>query len=365
VPPQLTTRQSSPEVQELHLAGSWHVGDALPPVPELVGSRLAFDARDVTAWDSALLELTTRILRMARERGIEVDRSGLPEGVQRLLALADATPVERKKPRARPGLLARIGLYAIARKDQAVGTLAAIGELSGAFIKLLGGHAHVRRRDVWNEMQAAGVSALGIVGLVSALVGLIIAFIGAVQLQVFGATIYVASLVGIAMVRDLGALMAAIVVAGRTGAAYAAELGTMRSTQELDAYQTLGISPYELLVLPRVLAVTLMLPVLCVYADLLGVAGGAFVSVVAMGIQPRLYLDQTIHAVTLAHLFGGIVKATTYGLLIGIAGCFIGLRAGRSAAGVGRAATSAVVMGIVLVIVACGAYAVLFYRLGL
>ena len=182
MPPQLTTRQPSPDVQELHLAGTWHVGDALPAVPELVGSKLAFDAQGVTAWDSALLEFTARVLRIARERGIDVDRSGLPEGVQRLLALAEATPVERRAPRARPGLLARIGLDAVDRKDRVVGALAAIGELSGAFIKLLGGHAHVRRRDVWIEMQAAGVSALGIVGLVAGLVGLILAFIGAVQL---------------------------------------------------------------------------------------------------------------------------------------------------------------------------------------
>lgn len=352
-------------MQELRFAGEWHVGDALPAVPELVGKKVVFDTREVTAWDSALLEVATRVLRIARERGVEVDRGGLPEGVQRLVALAEATPVERRVPPARPGLLARIGLRTIGHEVRLVAMLAAIGELARAFVNLLGGHAHVRRRDVWIQMQAAGVSALGIVGLVAGLVGLIIAFIGAVQLQLFGATIYVASLVGIAMVRDLGALMAAIVVAGRTGAAYAAELGTMRSTQELDALATLGISPYELLVLPRVLAVTLMLPVLCVYADLLGVIGGAFVSVVAMGIPPRLYYDQTIHAVTLTHLFGGIIKAATYGLLIGMAGCFIGLRAGRSAAGVGRAATSAVVMGIVLVIVACGIYAVLFYRLGL
>jgi phospholipid/cholesterol/gamma-HCH transport system permease protein len=213
-------------------------------------------------------------------------------------------------------------------------------------------------------MQATGASALGIVGLVTGLVGLIIAFIGAVQLQVFGAQIYVASLVGIAMVRDLGAVMAAIVVAGRTGAAYAAELGTMRSSQELDAYATLGISPYDFLVLPRVLAVTLMMPVLCVYADALGVAGGALVAIGPMHISPRLYVDQTIRAVTVGHLFGGIMKATTYGLLVGMAGCFIGLRAERSAAGVGRAATSAVVAGIVLVIAACGTFAVLFYRLG-
>ena len=195
--------------------------------------------------------------------------------------------------------------------------------------------------------------------------GLIIAFIAAVQLQSFGATLYVANLTGIAMVRELGPVMTAIIVAGRTGAAFAAELGTMRVTQEIDAITTLGLSPVEFLVLPRVLAVTLMMPFLCVYADLIGVLGGAVVGVGVLHIPPGLYLDQTVHAVSLTDLFGGLLKATTYGFLVGAAGCFMGLRAGRSATAVGRAATSAVVAGIVLVIVACGLYAVLFYRLGL
>jgi phospholipid/cholesterol/gamma-HCH transport system permease protein len=167
------------------------------------------------------------------------------------------------------------------------------------------------------------------------------------------------------MVRELGAVMAGIVLAGRTGAAFAAELGTMRVTQEIDALTTLGLSPVEFLVLPRVIAVTLMMPLLCVYADLVGVIGGAAVGIFAMDVPPRLYYQQTVHAVHLSDLVGGMIKATTYGFLIGAAGCFTGLRSGRTAAAVGRAATSAVVAGIVLVIVACGLFAVISYRLGM
>jgi phospholipid/cholesterol/gamma-HCH transport system permease protein len=370
--PQVTMTRPAPEELLLQLAGSWKLGETIPSSAQVAyeigrqpSERVRFDTQEVVAWDSALVSFASRVVTIARAGNVRVDRDGLPAGVQRLLALVDATPVETKPPKPPPSWLARVGMRGIARRDTAGHAVTAIGELAGAFVKMLSGTAKFRGTDLWLQIQQCGVSALGIVGLVAGLVGLIIAFISAVQLQVFGATVYVASLVGIAMVRELGAVMAAIVVAGRTGAAFAAELGTMRVTQEIDALTTLGLSPMEFLVLPRVIAVTVMLPLLCVYADLAGVVGGAIVGVVVMGVNPRLYLDQTINAVSLTDLFGGILKAGTYGLLIGMAGCFTGLRAGRSAAEVGKAATSAVVAGIVLVIVACGLYAVVFYRLGI
>ena len=296
---------------------------------------------------------------------MKAEGDGLPPGVQRLLVLVEATPIEKRLARPPPSLFARIGTRALARRNTAHQAVTMLGELTVAFGKLLLGKARFRRSDLWLQIEGAGPNALGIVGLVAGLVGVILAFIAAVQLRVFGATLYVASLVGIAMVRELGAVMAAIVVAGRTGAAYAAELGTMRVTQEINALTILGLSPIEFLVLPRVLAVTLMMPLLCLYADLLGILGGALVGVGLMGITPRLYYDQTIQALSLTDLFGGMLKATTYGLLIGATGCFTGLRSGRTAAAVGKAATSAVVASIVLVIVACGIYAVVFYRLGI
>ncbi|HEX8110461.1 MAG TPA: ABC transporter permease [Kofleriaceae bacterium] len=306
------------------------------------------------------------MLAIAGAAGVAADRSGLPAGVQRLLALVETTPAQRTPTRQqRASLLARIGTRALARRDVAAEVLAAIGALTVALGRFVVGRAKFRRSDLWLQMRACGVSALGIVSLVAGLVGLIIAFISAEELKSFGASLYVANLVGIAIVRELGAVMSAIVVAGRTGAAFAAELGTMQVTQEIDALTTLGLSPVEFLVVPRVLAVTLMLPLLCVYADVVGVLGGAVVGIGVMHVAPRLYFDQTIHAVSLTDLFGGLVKAATYGFLIGSVGCFMGLRAGRSAAAVGRAATSAVVAGIVLVIAACGLYSLVFYRFGL
>jgi phospholipid/cholesterol/gamma-HCH transport system permease protein len=328
--------------------------------------RIVFDTRDVDGWDSALVAFASRVIASADEKDIAVDRSGLPPAVQRLLALAEAAPVQTTRAhKPPPAFFERVGLRTLGGRDSIMQVLDWVGQLTQSFGRLLLGRAKFRRRDLGVQMQLTGAQALGIVSLVAGLVGLIIAFIAAVQLQTFGASIYVADLVGIAVVRELGAVMAAIVVAGRTGAAFAAELGTMRVTQEIDALTTFGISSVDYLVLPRLLAVTLMMPLLCIYADLFGVLGGAAVGIWLMHIPARIYYDQTIQAIDLADLLGGMLKAGTYGFLIGAAGCFTGLRAGRSAAAVGKAATSAVVAGIVLVIVACGIFSVIFYRLHL
>jgi phospholipid/cholesterol/gamma-HCH transport system permease protein len=214
-------------------------------------------------------------------------------------------------------------------------------------------------------IQQCGAEALPIVTLISFLLGVILAFVGAVQLQQFGAQIYVANLVGVAMTREMGALMTAILMAGRTGAAFAAELGTMKVTQELDALTTAGFSVLEFLVLPRVLALVLMMPLLCLYADLVGVLGGATIGVGMLDLSWTMYLQQTIHVVSLGDTVGGVFKATVYGILIALAGCWRGLEAGSSASAVGRAATSAVVTSLVAIIVACGLFAFLFYVLGL
>jgi phospholipid/cholesterol/gamma-HCH transport system permease protein len=202
------------------------------------------------------------------------------------------------------------------------------------------------------------------VTLINVLIGMILAFVGASQLQRYGASIYVADLVAIATVRDMAAIMTAIVMSGRSGAAYAAALGTMNSNQEIDALRTLGISPIDFLVVPRILALTLMLPLLTLYADAVAILGGAMIADTMLGTSLRLYLQQTWSALSIQQLVGGLFKATTYGLLVGLAGTYQGLNSGRSAAGVGDATTRAVVMSIILIISAAGAYAVLFYVLG-
>jgi phospholipid/cholesterol/gamma-HCH transport system permease protein len=223
--------------------------------------------------------------------------------------------------------------------------------------------ARYRSSDLFLLIQQCGAQALPIVTLISFLVGAILAFVGAVQLRQFGAQLYVANLVGIAMTREMGAMMTAILMAGRTGAAFAAQLGTMKVTQEVDAFTTAGFSPLEFLVLPRVVALVLMMPLLCLYADFVGIAGGAAVGVGMLDLSWTTYFQQTASAVSLTDAAGGVFKSSFYGVLIALAGCLRGLQSGTSSAAVGDAATSAVVTGIVAVIVACGIFAVVFYVL--
>jgi phospholipid/cholesterol/gamma-HCH transport system permease protein len=223
----------------------------------------------------------------------------------------------------------------------------------------------MRWSDVALLVQQSGIEALPIVTLVTFLLGLILAFVGAIQLQTFGATIYVADLVGVAMVRDMGALITGIIMAGRSGAAFAAQIGAMKVTQEIDALETMAIPAMDFLVLPRVIALFLMMPLLTLYGDAMGILGGGFVGVTMLGISPISYLLQTADAVSLTHTIGGVIKGTVYGVLIAIAGCLQGMQSGRSSSGVGDAATKAVVYGIVSIITACGIFAFLFYALGI
>jgi phospholipid/cholesterol/gamma-HCH transport system ATP-binding protein len=227
------------------------------------------------------------------------------------------------------------------------------------------GQAQFRRVDLALFLQQCGAQALGIVTLVSFLVGLILAFVGAVQLRQFGAQIYVADLVGLAITREMGAMMTGVILAGRTGAAFAAQLGTMQVNEEIDALITMGIPPMEFLVLPRMLALMLMMPVLCVYADLVGILAGLLVSITLLHMPLIEYLNETRRAVDLVDCGIGVGKSVVFGALVALAGCLRGMQSGRSAAAVGAAATSAVVTGIVWIIASDGMFAVVTERLGI
>jgi phospholipid/cholesterol/gamma-HCH transport system permease protein len=214
-------------------------------------------------------------------------------------------------------------------------------------------------------LQDCGVQALPIVSLISILVGLILAFVGAIQLKAFGAQIYIADLVGISMLREMGAIMTGVIMAGRTGAAFAAQLGTMNVNEEIDALKTLGVSPMEFLVLPRILALMIMMPVLCLYADLMGILGGGIVGVGLFDISISQYVTQTTGGVVTSHLWVGLGKSVIFGLLVAVSGCMQGMQSGRSASAVGFAATSSVVMSIVAIIISDGIFAVLCNALGI
>jgi len=258
---------------------------------------------------------------------------GLPEGVQRLLSLSTAVPEKKdaRKEAARRSFLTMVGESTIAFVQSAREMLAFIGEASVAFGKLLIGKAQFRRSDLTLIVQQCGAQALPIVSLISLLVGLILAFVGAIQLELFGAEIYVASIVGIAMVRVMGAIMTGIIMAGRTGAAFAAELGTMTVNEEIDALTTMGISPMEYLVLPRMLALMVMMPLLCLYADLMGILGGFIVGVGMLDLNAVEYYNMTKASVSLTNLWIGLFHSAMFGVLVALSGCLRGMQCGRSA----------------------------------
>jgi phospholipid/cholesterol/gamma-HCH transport system permease protein len=243
--------------------------------------------------------------------------------------------------------------------------LAFLGDGALSFARFVTGRARYRRVDLMIVLQACGAEALPIVTLISVLVGMILAFVGAVQLQRFGAEIYVADLVAIAMVREMGCIMTGIIMAGRTGSGFAAELGTMKVTQEIDALTTLGISPMDFLVLPRLLALSIMMPLLCIYSDLLGIIGGGLVSAGMLDITPVMYWNETLQALSLKSYFMGIGKSVIFGVIVALTGCLRGMQSGNSSSAVGDAATSAVVTSIVLIVVADGLFAVVFNVLGI
>jgi phospholipid/cholesterol/gamma-HCH transport system permease protein len=371
----LEFKQSSDDVLTLCLSGEWILSGNPPTANELPARldagngirKIAFDTGAVTDWDTGLLTFLNQVLEQCRQRGIDADREGLPEGARRLLDLAAAVP-ERKGARRsteRESPLARIGKTSLGWYEGAREMMTFIGEAVVAFGRLLRGKARFRHSDFLLIVQETGARALPIVTLISFLIGLIMAYMGAVQLQQFGAQIYVANMVALAMAREMGAMMTGIIMAGRTGAAFAAQLGSMRVNEEIDALTTLGIPPMEFLVLPRMLALMLMMPLLTLYADFMGILGGALIGVTSLDIGTVEYYEQTRNSVHLKDFGMGLFKGVVFGILIAISGCLRGMQSGSSSSAVGVAATSAVVTGIVLIIVSDSILTVIYNVLGI
>jgi phospholipid/cholesterol/gamma-HCH transport system permease protein len=312
--------------------------------------------------------LTARVGRVAL-RGSDTAREAtgfLGETALAFLALAAAVPPRVVPPAPEDdALTARVGRIALRGSDTAREATGFLGETALAFSALARGRARFRRLDLLHALEATGVGALAIVALINFLVGAVLAFVGAVQLQPFGASIYVANLVAIAVARELGPLMTGIVMAGRTGAAFAAVLGTMTANEEVDALRTMGLRPMEFLTMPRVLATALMMPALVAYADLFGLLGGLFVGVTTLKLSPIEYYRQTQGALGLAQVWIGLGKSLVFGALVALTGCFYGMRSGRDAGAVGQATTKAVVTGILLVVEADAVFTVLLHLLGL
>jgi phospholipid/cholesterol/gamma-HCH transport system permease protein len=357
---QISFNRTSENTLHIDLAGRWDVEEGLldtDAVEDQVRGlppqgKVTFNTHELGHWDSALLVFLVKVDKLCTLGNVHLDRSTLPEGLRRLLALASAVPQQegRKKSPRKP-FPARMGAITMGYVKAVGETLHFIGESFVAFINLLFGRAYFRPVDLGLFLQECGANALPIVSLISFLVGLILAFVGAVQLANFGAQVYVADLVGLAMAREMGAMMVGIVMAGRTGAAFAAQIGTMKVNEEIDALVTLGISPVEFLVLPRMLALILMMPLLCLYADIMGILGGASVAIGMYDISWSQYLSQIQNNVGLTHFAVGIFKSGIFGIIVAAAGCIRGLESGRNAAAVGNAATSAVVTAILMIII--------------
>jgi phospholipid/cholesterol/gamma-HCH transport system permease protein len=315
--------------------------------------RITFDTAELGTWDSSLLVFLQQASAYADKHGLELDADALPERVHRLLSLAAAVPERATPDKPAPlGRVERLGTFALGVWDAVQSTIEFMGEVMHGTWRVMRGRVRMRWREFWVVVQTNSSGALPIVTLIALLVGLIIAFLGVVVLKRFGAGYYVSYLVGFGMLREMGALMTGIIMAGRTGAAFAAEIGSMKITEEVDAYVTLGISPIEHLVLPRMLGLFVMMPLLTIYADFIGIVGGLLVSLAMLDLSAQQFFNGMLYAVTLTDANLGVIKGTIFGFIIGLAGCLKGLQTGSDAGAVGRSATSAVVLAITLIIAA-------------
>ncbi|HEX5218584.1 MAG TPA: ABC transporter permease [Verrucomicrobiae bacterium] len=366
-PAQLSARRNG-EVLIAAIAGDWLDRTSLPDISAVeaeltkdgVGA-LEFDTKRLAGWNSALLVRLLALHDLCVERKIQFRTQTLSPGLAKLIALSQAVPEKKDAARKteQSPLLERLGNWGVGWWGDTARMLKFIGDNVLAFLKLLRGRAQFRWSDTFLVMQQSGPEALGIVALINFLIGMILAFVGATELARFGASIYTADLVAVAAVREMSCIMTGIIICGRTGAAFAAQLGTMKVNQEIEAFQTFGISPVEFLVLPRMLALILMMPLLCIFADLIAIAGGYLVSTLAVGIAPELYLHRTLKAIHLSAFLLGICKGSFFGVLIALTGCLRGMQCGTNAAAVGQATTSAVVTGITWIIASDGIFAVL------
>jgi len=352
---------SEPKILKIKLVGQWQASAGFPTTEEVKSefsshadiAKITFDASGITNWDSGLVSFVFGLVKECQSRNIKIAQEGLPQGVGKLLALAARYSGKDVSHKAiHEPFFERVGGNVLQLKKRLVTVLDFLGDIAIAFGHFVTAKAYFRKADFMLILQRCGADALGLVSLISVLVGVILAFVGAIQLKMFGAQIFIADIVGIAMVRVMGAVMTGIIMSGRTGASFAAELGIMQTNEEIDALKTLGVNPVEFLVLPRILALVIMMPLLTLYADLMGILGGYLVSTGLLDINPVEYLNHTRAAVKLSNLWVGLIHSFVFGIIIACAGCLRGINCERSANGVGEATTSAVVTAITSIVIA-------------
>jgi len=367
------TRRIGDDGLEFSFAGRWSLDQDLPSTENLGDKlfaglkRVSFKTDDLLSWDSGFLALLSNLFKLCSQRGITVERQGLPRGIRHLIAMSTSVPEQKMEGRnhGSRNLLYQLGEAVLDFIHGIPEMIQFLGEITFSFGRLLSGRAQFRFSDLWWEIEEVGPRALLIVSVISFLVGLILAYLGADQLRLVGAQIFIADLVAIGMVREVGALMTGIIIAGRSGASFAAQLGTMQVNEEIDAFKTLGISPVDFLVMPRMLALMLMVPLLTLYAGFVGMLAGLFISNTIFDIGIFEYYNETIRALQMKHFLVGLSKGTVYGAMVAYAGCLRGMQCGRSAESVGQAATSAVVTGILLITISASILTIIYYRLGI
>jgi phospholipid/cholesterol/gamma-HCH transport system permease protein len=328
---------------------------------------IRFDLSGIAAVDTVGAWLLYRAARDLRDGGRDVSLDGIDDAAARLLELVGSKQIECPQPLhpQPPGMLEEIGRESVDQARIYASFFAFIGEVASNAATSLLHPRRIRWQQVAHELQQAGVNALPIVGLLAFLLGVVIAYQGGTVLRSYGANIFIVDIVGLAMVRELAPLITAIIVAGRTGSAYTAQIGTMLVTEEVDALRSIGIAPQELLVLPKMIALTIALPLLTVYADAMGLIGGIVMSHSLLGLSAANFVERLGDAVSVTSFLSGIGKAPVFAVLIALVGCFQGFQTTGSADGVGRQTTISVVQSIFLVIVIDAAFSIAFNHLGI
>jgi len=361
IPDKIAFDYSKAKTLLIKLSGDWQISAGLSSANEVISQlashpdivQIDLSVSHELKWDSGLISFLIKLIRECGQKNIQVSLEGLPQGAKKLIALALKVHEKNIPPqKARESFLERSGEKALQAGESLRSSLDFLGDIAVSLGRLITGRSYFRWDDFLLIVHRCGVETLFLVSLISLLVGMILAFVGSIQLKMFGAQIYISDIVGIAMVRVLSAVMTGIIMSGRIGASFAAELGMMQANEEIDALKTLGVSPVEFLVIPRVIALVFMMPILTIYADLMGVLGGFVISAGMLNLNPVEYWNHTVNAVKISYVWVGLIHSLVFGMIIAVAGCLRGINCERNAAGVGTATTSAVVTGITGIVIA-------------
>lgn len=371
--PELDYRWIDDESLEIKISGDYveyenteQTQIILKQVNHKIIKKIKLNTEKLSSWDTTLVVLLYDIIRTAKKKSIDVDTSLLSDGLNRLLKLAFSTPEHKSgPPRQRDSFLVRVGQKTLDAYNTFMYGFLFISASLKSIKRFLTSSATMRKIDFMFALEDCGYKALPIVALISFMVGLILGFVGAMQLKLFGAQIFVASLVAIGMTRVMGAMMTGIIMAGRTGASYAATIGTMQVNEEIDAMRTMGIPIVDFLLLPRIMALMLMMPLLTVFSDVLGMIGGAAVGILMLDLPAQEYWNATINAMKMKHFLVGMFHGFVFGCIIALCGCYCGIKSGKNADSVGKATTDAVVYSIVWIVIATSVITVICQVLGI